>query len=302
MSEVQNSLPTVSIGIPAYNEEANIKKLLTSLLQQKQGSFVLEKIIVVSDGSSDNTVTEANSINDPRVIVVDSKERKGQAARQNEILEMFEGDILVLLNADMLPRDLYLENMVEPFSKIENLGLVSNRVVPLDAVTFIEKVINFSIRLKFRMLEGWRGGDNIYMCRGASRAFSKELASELRFGETVAEDAFSYLFNKSKGYKFFYSKEAIVNYRSPQTLTDHKKQSVRFMNTRGDLQRFFPQIEVSKEYDFPKYLLFREVFLGLIYHPILMISYLLIQVYIFLTGRNIKVSTVWETSATSKNL
>ena len=46
----------VTIGIPAYNEENNIIPLLTSLVNQKTSQVVVEKIIVMSDGSSDNTV------------------------------------------------------------------------------------------------------------------------------------------------------------------------------------------------------------------------------------------------------
>ena len=47
---------TVTIGIPAYNEEANVRNLLVSLLAQKETNFKLQEIIVVSDGSTDKTV------------------------------------------------------------------------------------------------------------------------------------------------------------------------------------------------------------------------------------------------------
>jgi len=48
-------LITVSIGIPAYNEEANIGKLLSSLIKQKEAGFIIKEIIVVSDQSTDKT-------------------------------------------------------------------------------------------------------------------------------------------------------------------------------------------------------------------------------------------------------
>ena len=51
-----SSKPTVTVGISAYNEEHAFPALLESLLKQSQTSFVFEKIIVVSDGSTDNTV------------------------------------------------------------------------------------------------------------------------------------------------------------------------------------------------------------------------------------------------------
>src|SRR3989344_8939516 len=80
-------LKKVSIGIPAYNEEANIKNLLTALLAQKQENFELLEIIVISDGSDDNTVEQAKSLASEKISVIDGKDRKGQAQRQNEIME-----------------------------------------------------------------------------------------------------------------------------------------------------------------------------------------------------------------------
>ena len=46
---------TVTIGIPAYNEEKNIGRLLKSLSNQKGDDFTLNEIVVLSDGSTDMT-------------------------------------------------------------------------------------------------------------------------------------------------------------------------------------------------------------------------------------------------------
>ena len=54
-----NKKPTVTIGIPAHNEEANIANMLNSVISQEQKSFFLEKIIVALDGCTDNTESEA---------------------------------------------------------------------------------------------------------------------------------------------------------------------------------------------------------------------------------------------------
>src|SRR5689334_482537 len=96
---------TLSIGIPAYNEQANIKDLITALMNQVQENFVLEKIIVASDGSTDQTEQIVRSISDTRVQLIADGQRKGQAARQNEIIEQLKSDLLLLLNADVLPTD-----------------------------------------------------------------------------------------------------------------------------------------------------------------------------------------------------
>ena len=63
---------SVSVGIPALNEELNIKQLLTAILRQEEDSFVLREIIVVSDGSTDETVALAKSIKDKRIRVINA--------------------------------------------------------------------------------------------------------------------------------------------------------------------------------------------------------------------------------------
>ena len=46
---------TLSIGIPAYNEQANIRNLLDSIFMQKRDRFEISEVIVLSDASSDQT-------------------------------------------------------------------------------------------------------------------------------------------------------------------------------------------------------------------------------------------------------
>lgn len=98
-------LPTVTIGIPAYNEEANIQKLLKALLQQKTTNYRLEKIIVVSDGSTDRTEELVKSIKRKQILLLINKRRLGLNATQNKILRKSKSDILVLFDADVLPKD-----------------------------------------------------------------------------------------------------------------------------------------------------------------------------------------------------
>ena len=58
--------PTLSIGIVAFNEEANIAHLLKTILDQKIESVLMMEIIVVSDASSDKTDEIVGSFADPR--------------------------------------------------------------------------------------------------------------------------------------------------------------------------------------------------------------------------------------------
>jgi len=105
----------ITIGIPALNEEFNIGALLDSLLKQKQEGFCIKKIIISSDGSTDNTVSIVNSYKDRRVKVIDNKVRKGVAVRQNQLIDHANTDILVLLDADITVADpKFLKKLIAP--------------------------------------------------------------------------------------------------------------------------------------------------------------------------------------------
>lgn len=304
-NEIKIKKPTVSIGIPAYNEEANIKNLLTALLEQKQDGFELLEIIVVSDGSSDNTAKEAKSVVNEKISIIDNVERKGKTESQNEILKIFKGDILVLLDADIIPKDgLFISNLVKPFSINLKVGLVGGKVSPLPSENFFEKVINFSAAMKQEIVESMKEGDNVYVLHGCNRAFSRNFAKHLSWPKLYGEDAYSYLRCKEeKGFEFNYNPQAEVFYRSPKTLRDHLKQSSRFVHSKNILKKFFPETVIEKEYKIPKSIILKKGIKYFFKNPFLFISYFFIYIVsIFFSKIGKKTNPIWEISKSSKLL
>ena len=98
-------IPACSIGIMAYNEEANIGRLLDTLLKEAPGGFFIGEIIVVSSGSTDSTETIVRKFadRDPRVIPLIQKKREGKASAVNCFLARAAGDLLILESADTVP-------------------------------------------------------------------------------------------------------------------------------------------------------------------------------------------------------
>ena len=50
-------MKTITVGIPAYNEEKNIKILIERIFEQKIRNAQLTQVVVISDGSIDSTTT-----------------------------------------------------------------------------------------------------------------------------------------------------------------------------------------------------------------------------------------------------
>src|SRR3989344_6102920 len=94
---------TVTIGIPAHNEEKNIKALLRGILAQFRGNFVIKSIIVLCDGCTDDTVKIAENIAQTNKIikVINDGNHKGKSTRLNQLYEMTESDILISFDADV---------------------------------------------------------------------------------------------------------------------------------------------------------------------------------------------------------
>jgi glycosyltransferase involved in cell wall biosynthesis len=90
--------PLVSILIPAYNAEKWIADTICSAMAQ---SWERKEIIVVDDGSTDQTLTIAKRCEGPSVRVV-RQENQGAAAARNKALSISQGDYIQWLDADDL--------------------------------------------------------------------------------------------------------------------------------------------------------------------------------------------------------
>ncbi|MGT2429909.1 glycosyltransferase family 2 protein [Cupriavidus basilensis] len=89
--------PSVSILLPAWNAEKTLGIALRSLLNQTFADF---EVLLLDDGSTDNTVGVAAAIDDPRVRVVHDGRRLGLARRLNQGIELARGRYIARMDAD----------------------------------------------------------------------------------------------------------------------------------------------------------------------------------------------------------
>lgn len=298
---------SITIGIPAYNEEANIAALLNNILNQKLRNFVLEKIIVISDASDDGTVAIAKTISDSRLSVIVGRKRCGQAYRQNQIFALASTDIVVLLNADVLPSsNHFLQELCRPILLNARIGLVGARVVPLSqGGSFIGRVLDWHHTWKNSLFEKINNGDNVYLCHGRARAFDRKLYERLRWPNMVSEDAYSYIQTKTRNLGFVFAPKAMVWYTSPQTMADHIRQSARFFLSRTCKTSDSTTPKHCNWYHIPRYLLLRSALLAVIAHPLFAVTYGCMMagtMGLCLLSANRKQNPLWSTSVSTKTL
>lgn len=98
------NVPEVSIIIPAYNAERWLGEAVSSVLNQSHTDL---ELIIVNDGSTDDTLTIAYSFQDERIKVVDQV-NAGVSAARNAGLAMAKGTYICFMDADdaMLPENI----------------------------------------------------------------------------------------------------------------------------------------------------------------------------------------------------
>lgn len=294
--------PTLSIGIPAFNEEANIRFLLQDLLAQKRAGFILDKIVVYSDGSSDETVKEIKNVKNSKIILIESKKRSGRAVGQNKIMKDATSDILVLVDADVVIKDKnFLEKIIKPIA-YKKADLTSVSVEELKPETFLGKVLEVSMKFKKYIFENYKNGNNLYTCHGRARAFSKKLYKSINFIESVGEDAYSYFYVVSNNFKYRFVKNTQVYYHLPEDFKDHEKQSIRFYKTLRLLEKDFGKALLQKENYITLGLLIKALIKYLFVNP-LIAFYFLIATFLKIKSLFTKeISGAWSVSESSKKI
>ncbi len=104
----------ISVIIPVYNEQQNIKTCLESLKNQTVDNF---EIIVVDDGSTDQTISEINKqkLTNTKIRLI-KQEHLGPGAARNLGASQSKGEILVFVDSDMTFDENYLFELIKPIN------------------------------------------------------------------------------------------------------------------------------------------------------------------------------------------
>lgn len=112
-------LPLISVIIPAYNEAAHLQSCLESVKSQ---TYPRLEIIVIDDGSKDQTPAIAKSFNLVKLL---RQLHRGPGSARNRAAQAAKGSILVFVDADMILDPKFVSLLTAPIRQGKTLGTTS---------------------------------------------------------------------------------------------------------------------------------------------------------------------------------
>lgn len=147
----------ISVVIPVYNEEENIERLYTCITEGLAGFEGSYEVIIVDDGSSDNTLEKLREIvqKDVRIEAISLRRNFGQTAAMAAGFDHAKGDVIIPMDGDLQndPADIpkLLEKINEGYDvvsgwrKFRKDPFINRKLPSMIANKLISKITGVSI-------------------------------------------------------------------------------------------------------------------------------------------------------------
>jgi len=175
---------TVSVIIPARNEEENIGKLLNALQKQTYPKNLFE-VIVVNDHSTDNTPAVIRQFQNVRLL--DLKDDSINSYKKKSIgqgINAASGKLIITTDADCLPPLTWLETIIFLYEEKDPVFIAAPVILQNNS-----SVLQVFQALDFLILQGITAA-SVYkqfhsMCNGANLAYEKKAFEEVNGFEGI---------------------------------------------------------------------------------------------------------------------
>jgi cellulose synthase/poly-beta-1,6-N-acetylglucosamine synthase-like glycosyltransferase len=219
--------PTVSISLPAYNEERSIRRTLETLLAIDYPDD-RRQILVISDASTDGTDDIVREYADRGVSLLRLTTRGGKTAAENAAGPHLTGEIII--NTDATIR--ILPNAVRPLVRVfqdPTIGVASGRDLSVGDVTTEANEGEsgyVGYEMAVRALETRLGG--IIGASGCFYAIRRHLHTSL-FPEALSRDFAAALISREHGYRAVSVDEAVCLVPRSGSIHSEFKRKIRTM-------------------------------------------------------------------------
>lgn len=276
-NNLKTNFPSITIIIPAYNEEKTINKTIKSTLKLKYPKKF--DIFVVDDGSTDKTPIIVKKLSKKyKNVKLFRKKNGGKADAINFGIKKTKTELIAVLDADTFPKRDALEKGIEYF-KNPKIMAVTCRTIPINKKNFLCRMqyVEYLLSSFFRNL---LASISALQVVPAFSIFRHDFFKKYGMFEVgnITEDIEMGLRIKKYGYDVAYIVESYAKTEVPETLADLKKQRVRW--GYGLIQNIIKYKQLFS----PRY-----GDLGLFFMPVTMTGILILLLFFLYTLNNIYV-------------
>ncbi|MBT4333630.1 MAG: glycosyltransferase [Candidatus Cloacimonetes bacterium] len=180
-----NEKPFVSVVVAARNEEQNIARLLTVLVNQTYPSDKFD-IIIANDGSTDSTESIVNKFATKwtkiKLLNVTGREDVISPKKNalSQAIELAGGEIILSTDADCLVGKYWIESMVANFNENEMvIGYSRTKLADWNKTSFIKKFEHFDFLAMLFAAAGAISSGKYFSCSGQNIAYKKQAFNDV---------------------------------------------------------------------------------------------------------------------------
>jgi cellulose synthase (UDP-forming) len=248
----EDELPTVDVYVPSYNEDKEILRVTLIAALQMRYPKDKRKVFLCDDGGTDQKCETGNAKQQEAArtrraelqelceivgahYLTRARNLKAKAGNLNEAFKQTNGDLVVILDADHVPTEDFLENTVGLFSQDEKLFLVQTPHFfgnpdpiekNLETFNHMPGENEMFYKVIQKGLDFW---NSAFFCGSAAVMRRKHLEKTGGIaGETITEDAETALMLHSMGYNSAYISRPMVSGLSPETIGAFIVQRIRW--------------------------------------------------------------------------
>lgn len=226
--------PSVSVCIPAWNEEVGIVKTIRSVLATNYPKL---EVVIINDGSTDSTHKRISQfISDYQAQAQQGAQLKylhlkngGKAKALNAALEHVSGEIVITVDADSVMDTQAIRNMVNRFtdSKVAAVAgnvIISNKKKPIEWMQQMEYLYGFFFKRTDALF------NSVYIIGGAAAAYRREVLQAVGGfdHEIITEDIEMSTRILAHGYQTRYAPDAVIYTEGPSDLKSLGHQRLRW--------------------------------------------------------------------------
>jgi cellulose synthase/poly-beta-1,6-N-acetylglucosamine synthase-like glycosyltransferase len=219
-------LPTVSILISAYNEEAVIERKIHNILELDYPKDKLE-VLIGDDGSADKTAEIVARYESQGITLVKAPKNAGKAAMLNRLNKIAKNDILLFCDANTMFFPNVVRKLVIPF-RDKKIGCACGHLILSDksgSTLGRGESSYWDLESEIKKFEGVL--DMLIGGNGALYAIRRELYTELPVKKSVMDDFFVTTKVLEKGYYCTFVTSAIGTEQTSKESSGEFRRKVR---------------------------------------------------------------------------